>query len=265
MNLLKLKQQMQSSKSNVLSVIVLPSRHKRESPAAETSTTSIIATSTPSDLPPMSYEPPTGPVVYKGQSKKDETWGILYSSNPLLLQIGSNNYLLGRTSRDMITIDQRDPYRLIVNIPNIPVNDEMTKVAIRFNFNRYSTGYWSLKFVQIEIIGNNSQYDLAIERDVTAPRGFSYHCSGTTVFSGNETKVKLVVYDLQVQIDSRAAKFGDAYDCVPFSTGVIWSGLFVTAIFGIGLIIALIAISEIKTMDKFDNAKTKQLAITVSE
>lgn len=69
---------------------------------------------------------------------------------------------------------------------------------------------------------------------------------------------------MQVQPVTKDRRFGDAYNCVPFTTAPIWSGLFVTALLCLGLLVGLSALGSIKTMDKFDNSKTKQLTITVA-
>lgn len=76
-------------------------------------------------------------------------------------------------------------------------------------------------------------------------------------------KTWLLVKDLQVQPKARSGRFSDAYNCVPFTTVPIWSGLFVSALLGLGLALGLSALASIKTMDKFENSKSKQLTITV--
>lgn len=127
----------------------------------------------------------------------------------------------------------------------------------------YSETYWSLTSTKIEFVNSGNKYNLTTKRDITAPKRFSYHCGGQTVFTDTVNDVELYLYDMQVQLNITSNRFDDAYDCVPFTTGPIWSGLFVTSILAIGLIVALTAIGNIKTMDKFDNHRTKQLSITV--
>lgn len=150
--------------------------------------------------------------------------------------------------------------RLNVNV--IPQNGE-GKITLRFSFT-WVNGYWYMKSVKITDTNTNKDYNLTTEEEVMASAQFSYHCNGVTVFS-DASGTELQIQDLQVQPDSRNGKFDDANDCVPFTTVPIWSGLFITAILGLGLIIALSAIMDIKTMDKFDNHKTKNLVITVSD
>lgn len=91
---------------------------------------------------------------------------------------------------------------------------------------------------------------------------FSYSCAGITEFTDGNTT--LLIHDLQVQPKLRDEnRFSDSYNCVPFTTVPIWSGLFVTALLAVGLALGLAALSSIKTMDRFENSKTKQLTITV--
>lgn len=185
-------------------------------------------------------------------------YALLYSSGPLLLKRndGEPNLLLGPTDNDLIIYDTR------LNINVIPVNGE-GKVTLRFSFT-WTNGYWYMKSVKITDTNTNKDYNLTTAEEVMASGQFSYHCNGVTIFSDG-TGTELHIKDLQVQPDSKNGKFDDANDCVPFTTVPIWSGLFITAILGIGLIIAIIAIMDIKTMDRFDNHKTKNLVITVSE
>ncbi|KAJ8931793.1 hypothetical protein NQ314_015249 [Rhamnusium bicolor] len=163
---------------------------------------------------------------------------------------------LGNTYSDMIIYDTR----LNVNVKPLEGGD---KVTLRFSFS-WLNGYWTLPSVKITDTNTNGDYNLTTDENIMAPAHFSYHCNGHTVFS-DSNGVELHIYDLQVQTDSKNGKFGDANDCVSFTTAPIWSGLFVTTLLGIGLIVALTAIMDIKTMDKFDNYKTKNLTITISE
>ena len=59
--------------------------------------------------------------------------------------------------------------------------------------------------------------------------------------------------------------FGDAYDCVGFTSIPIWSGLFVTAILLFIITFGLTMMMDIKTMDRFDDPKGKTITVTASE
>ena len=59
--------------------------------------------------------------------------------------------------------------------------------------------------------------------------------------------------------------FGDAYDCVGFTSAPIWAGIFVTAIVCFVLTISLICIMEIKPPNRFESSRSKQLTFTIQE
>ncbi|ERL90187.1 V-type proton ATPase subunit S1 [Dendroctonus ponderosae] len=204
-----------------------------------------------------------GPVIYISEtdlSKKNNQYALLYSSKPLKLEVNNSVKYLGNTDNSLITLSKR------FNIPVLLGTEE--KVYLRFGIS-WINGYWYMQTVKVELTGESegkpSYYTLTTDENILAPAHFSYHCNGQSVFSDPTTGTKLTIYDLQVQIDAKKPKFGDANDCVPFTTAPIWSGLFVTTILGLGLIVALTALMDIKTMDKFDNQATKNLGITVMD
>ncbi|CAG9760515.1 unnamed protein product [Ceutorhynchus assimilis] len=203
---------------------------------------------------------PQGPVIYIGQTKKNQS-ALLYSSKPLKLEVNHNTKYLGNTDNSLITVDNR------LNIP-IPLEKKGNKVILRFGISLIS-GYWYLQTAKVELVGKSTNdsfnFDLSTEENIMAPAHFSYHCNGQSIFYDPTSGTKLTIYDLQVQIDAKQERFGDANDCVPFTTAPIWSGLFVTSILGLGLIVAVTAILDIKTMDKFDVPNTKNLYINVME
>lgn len=60
-------------------------------------------------------------------------------------------------------------------------------------------------------------------------------------------------------------QFGDAYDCVGFTTAPIWSGIVVTSFISAIIMLGLLCILEIKPPNKFENNRGKQLTFTVQE
>ncbi|KAF5287547.1 hypothetical protein FQR65_LT12218 [Abscondita terminalis] len=205
-------------------------------------------------------EPINEPVVYSAVLPSDSTVEVMiYSSKPPLLKTNSTNIILG--SAAMQNVDVRDSYTRLIS--TIPV--ENGKITLRFRF-YWISGYWYINSVEVVFIDAQvRQYNLTLSQELTAPRRFSYHCGGSAAFMDNENSVELHLFDVQIQPDAHNHRFNDAYNCVPFTTGPILSGIFVTFILEIGLVVGLSAISSIKTMDKFDNHKTKQLTITVWE
>lgn len=65
--------------------------------------------------------------------------------------------------------------------------------------------------------------------------------------------------------NTRNSMFDDPYNCVGFTTIPIWSGLFVTFILLLIMTFGLTMMMDIKTMDRFDDAKGKTITINTSE
>ncbi|XP_023012524.2 V-type proton ATPase subunit S1 [Leptinotarsa decemlineata] len=234
--------------SDFISMILIPDKDSRFKREVEN-----ITDSTDLDKTTQSK----GAVIYRAQNAKTKLYALLYSSQPLMLRKNeaASDLYLGNTNDDMIIYDNR----LNVNIPM-----KRGKITLRFSFIELN-GYWYMPSVKIaDDTETHRDYNLTTEEEIMASRNFSYHCNGVSIYS-DSNGTELHIYDLQVQMDTPNGKFGDAYDCVPFITAPIWSGLLVTSLFGLGLIVALTAIMDIKTMDRFDNYKTKNLNITVSE
>lgn len=205
-----------------------------------------------------STDTPTGPVWYNADGR-----AMIYSSRPPVLRMNSSNIILGKSI--FTTIDSRETYvRLIVIVKN-----GENKITLRFKFIWTVSGYWTLKSVEIGILtmgnDNEDKYTLGALTALTASRNFSYHCTGEILFTNVTDDIDLVLYDMQAQPDSLNSMFGSAYDCISFMTVPIWSGIFVTLILLVGLAFGLGAMDSIKTMDRFDNAKTKPLTISVGE
>lgn len=141
------------------------------------------------------------------------------------------------------------------------------KVKLKLNFAQPSSGYYSLKKIVYEnAMGVNT--DLLNRADIVFPYNFSYHCSQTTLFTfvdkdDKENVVSLNFTNLQVQIDAKS--FGNAYDCVGFTSIPIWTGIFVTAILALIMIWGLTMIMDIRTMDRFDDVKGKTITISAAE
>ena len=69
---------------------------------------------------------------------------------------------------------------------------------------------------------------------------------------------------VQFQIKSNG-QFGPANDCVGFFTIPIWSGLVVTFVLLMVLTFGITMISQINTMDRFDDPKGKTITVNVAE
>lgn len=144
-----------------------------------------------------------------------------------------------------------------------------SKYRIVLTFNLDGENYVILNKSKSTIDGK----EIVINSDVFMPQEFSYACVSSLSFNFKEPAGDIVgVYfkNIQFQLNFENAgenlsKFGDAYDCVGFTSPAIWSGLFITflllSIIGTGITY----IMDIKTMDKFDDAKGKTITISASE
>lgn len=134
---------------------------------------------------------------------------------------------------------------------------------------QFSAGYWYLSGINVTEKGNPQlEYSLKV-KEVYAPVGFSYHCTAG-IFYGGDTKQNLSLPSFQIQAFSSTTNrtqygFGDAYDCVGFTTAPIWSGLFVTFILALIMTFGLTFMMDIKTMDRFDDPKGKTITVNVNE
>uniref|UniRef100_T1PIH6 Lysosome-associated membrane glycoprotein (Lamp) n=1 Tax=Musca domestica TaxID=7370 RepID=T1PIH6_MUSDO len=179
------------------------------------------------------------------------------------LHINHTKLLLKEHTKEITFDDQRSKgYGRLSVI--FKVDDE--KVTLRFNFTlKYGT--WAMKAVEVR----HKEYETVLtvvgrEYDIpSAPVKFSYRCSARHLefTNGNDT---LVLKDYQVQpwLDG-AERFGDVYDCIGFTTAPIWAGVLVT-LFLVGILsIGILALMDIKTPNRFESSRSKQLTFTVQE
>ncbi|XP_022909933.2 uncharacterized protein VhaAC45R [Onthophagus taurus] len=273
-----IKDSLENYKSNanyyenvLVAIFCESSRVKREDKDPNTTETNIQTTQLPTQIPtqiptqkPITEkpeEPPPidfkGPVLYDGEGSV-----LLYSSQPPMLRLNSTIIYLPPAKSVTIDVRARDGYTRLS--PTISMVEG--KILLRFKFHT-SHGHWSLTSVEVvnQLKDESITYNLSIIGTVSAPNHFSYHCHKDTVFKDASGNVELILYKIQAQPDAKNGRFCDAYNCVNFMSGPIWSGILVTASLIVGFFIALAALGDIKTMDKFDNYKTKQLNITVAE
>lgn len=146
------------------------------------------------------------------------------------------------------------------------------KHKLVFMFEVRTAGYYTLRTVNYTYYTNantsNNEQSLTTNADIVFPFNFSYHCSQNIIFKKDSTVLNIT--DLQVQLDPKQINnntraFGDAYDCVGFTTIPIWTGIFVTAILALIMIWGLSMIIDIRTMDRFDDPKGKTVTISAQE
>lgn len=144
-------------------------------------------------------------------------------------------------------------------------NDTKDVTSIEFII-QYSLGYWYLNGINITEKGA-TEYSLKV-KEVYAPVGFSYHCTAGFFYGVNSSQnFSLPRFQIQAfsTLNRTQAGFGDAYDCVGFTTAPIWSGLFVTFILALIMTFGLTFMMDIKTMDRFDDPKGKTITVNVTD
>lgn len=145
----------------------------------------------------------------------------------------------------------------------------VTGLKVDFLFTRSVAGYWFLESVYIESGPKN--FTQVVNDTIYAPLGFSYAC-GDQTFTNSSLSLSVKFPQFQVQpvlfkdtYWTNLVKFDDPYNCVGFTTIPIWSGLFVTFILLLIMTFGLTMMMDIKTMDRFDDAKGKTITINTSE
>lgn len=210
--------------------------------------------------PPTSEETEES-FIYVADGKK----AILYVNAAPELNLTSVNasFILKEHNKAITFDDQRAKgYGRLTII--FKVGEE--KLFMRFNFT-VKHGTWTMKAVEVEyntyknvlkIPGHS--FDLP-----SAPIGFSYRCSSKDLWFVNGTDVlKIVDYQVQPWLNG-ASEFGDVYDCVGFTTAPIWAGVLVSFFLGGILSIGILALMDIKTPNRFESSRSKQLTFTVQE
>lgn len=221
---------------------------KREAPMEDPTTTSITPTEEPTETN----------FIYRAPGK-----AILYTTTAPLLHMDINGKIhsLALMEHDKeITFDDRNDWSRL----NIGFKVNNTRLRLRFNFTLSNFKYWSMNGVEVEYKDIRNSLPLISEEPV-APEGFSYRCSSKPLVFRME-KDNLTIHDYQIQPWMNGAEsFSDAYHCVGFMTVPILSGLFVTTILLGLLFLAIMAIMDIKTPNKFETSRSKQLTFTVQE
>ncbi|XP_053658375.1 uncharacterized protein LOC128707448 [Anopheles marshallii] len=236
--------------------------HKREAKGGdEPYSTSSTTPGSPTD------EPEIADSIYNVPGK-----AILYMTGPPVLKMlndsdeGETTHVLDKHT--LATYDARERESKMIVTFKV---DDSTKLTLKFRFDM-DAGYWSMSKVDVFVMDTKSK-DGAKSLDTTldlegkapyAPLGASYSCARQLVFRNGTTVLTLENIQVQPALDGKT-KFDSAWDCVGFTTAPILSGIFVTSFMLIGLTIAIIAILDIKTPNRFESRTGKQLTFTVQE
>ncbi|CAG9760203.1 unnamed protein product [Ceutorhynchus assimilis] len=200
----------------------------------------------------------TRAVVSAANQFFDNSTIMLYSSGSAVVTVGGKTHTVDLTYK----LEENLNSSIVLSASGLL---ESKPINVSFNFTKTVNGYWYLQETKAD-------YDeKTINRTATtiyAPLGFSYAC-GNQTFKG--TDMTIVIPEFQVQpmfkhtYLTKQLKFDDPYNCVGFTTIPIWSGLFVTFILLLIMTFGLTMMMDIKTMDRFDDAKGKTITINTSE
>ncbi|KAF0293504.1 V-type proton ATPase subunit S1 [Amphibalanus amphitrite] len=194
------------------------------------------------------------------------------SQHPLLLPLGS-------PSSNASSCNGSDVNSAIIvwqhaNSSSVDLAGVTLNLTFRANMTRpggTDVSFWTLSEVTLSYAGNVD--DKAISKavvtldfdDVYAPRHFSYHCTSrmwaaepSANATDNDapvlTAIQLPGFQVQAFLAEGAkARFGRAWDCTTFFTIPILSGLFVTLLMLLILIISVKMLMNVPTMDRFDD------------
>lgn len=149
--------------------------------------------------------------------------------------------------------------------------EPFTRVTFTFNFKQKSNS-WGVTFVEVLLDNSKATTDLdLVTPDISGiPVGMSYSCALPVYFSTNATstgnKMDLLLEGVQMEAFFEPTimnngTFGPAWDCVGFFTVPIWAGLLTTLLLLLIPCIGLYMLSDIKTMDRFDDPKGQPIMV----
>ncbi|XP_012547044.2 uncharacterized protein LOC101739289 isoform X1 [Bombyx mori] len=190
---------------------------------------------------------------------------LLYSSGWPELRLANGKRVVLSNQVGECTVKPTRLYTMLV--VKFADGDSRDKITLEFSF-KQSAGWWTAVGVEV-IFGSleTSGLNLKAPAPPDAPSavlGRSYHCSQPLVYTSDEAILRLPDVQMQIFMDS-TERFADAFDCIGFTTVPIWSGLMVSFIMLLGLAVSVCMIMDIKTMDRFESNRSKQLTITVNE
>jgi len=190
----------------------------------------------------------------------------------------------GRTRRNK-TLTPNKPTEIHFNDTDgsfvLTASDDKTGDLSVSNFNLnvalklISKQYWTVSKLLLSVTGiaggENYEYkdqQLISSFEPTAPLKMSFHCSrfgpwvgaGTVENKNFTPQVEFSNFQMEAFMKNNS-KFGPSYDCVGFFSIGIWSGIFVTIILLSILSWGITMVMSVKTMDRFDDAKSKPISV----
>ncbi|CAG4945257.1 unnamed protein product [Parnassius apollo] len=188
---------------------------------------------------------------------------LLYSSGWPELQLPDGTVTVLDTPIGEPTVKPTRLYTILV-VRFADGENTRDKITVEFSF-KQSAGWWAAAGAEVRRGRGEGVWLLApAQAAPSAVLGRAYHCSQPLVYASDNATLTFPDIKMQPFMEN-TQKFADAFDCIGFTTVPFWSGFMVSFIMVIGLAISVSMIMDIKTMDRFENSRSKQLTITVSE
>jgi len=172
---------------------------------------------------------------------------------------------------------------IILRYSNVQIGgDQFYRLKLGFNFVNVR-GSWSCPSVDVSLQKDSTDHEektvlqMGQAIDVSAPVGHSFACSEPMLYhvaGGNDTKtassasssmiLRLNGVQIQPFMDGEAVNFGPSWDCVGFFSPGIWMGILTSGLAITILAYGMAMITDIKTMDRFDDPKGKPIMLTTA-
>ncbi|KAJ0170968.1 hypothetical protein K1T71_013740 [Dendrolimus kikuchii] len=188
---------------------------------------------------------------------------LLYSSGWPTLRLANGTTVVFDTQIGDPTIKPTRLYTIMV--VKFADGDSKDKVTLEFSF-KQSHGWWMAVGVEVKF-ANSESLSLMAPAAPDAPSaviGRSYICPLPLVYTSDNATLTLPDVKMQPFMES-TEDFADSFHCIGFMSVPIWSALMVTSIMLAAAFSSIILLMDIKTMDRFETNRAKQLTITVSE
>uniref|UniRef100_K1RE19 V-type proton ATPase subunit S1 n=1 Tax=Magallana gigas TaxID=29159 RepID=K1RE19_MAGGI len=193
--------------------------------------------------------------------------GTLYNSSCILMyvrsiNIGNSTQLNDTKSFTMTNHSCVDNQTASLAFTYKNNSEIIMTMSLIMNVNNVS-GYWSIDNATVN--WNETTYNVTLSK-VSAPWGFSYHCSSLEKLVARNSEFTMSLEGFQLQpFDVMDYKFSDGWDCVPFFSEVIWMGLIATLAFVLILLFGFSMLASVTTQDRFDDPKGKTITVNVNE
>ncbi|KAJ8358760.1 hypothetical protein SKAU_G00152850 [Synaphobranchus kaupii] len=166
--------------------------------------------------------------------------------------------------------------RLVLNYENVLGFSSFSLIfAMNRRFYKVSAREWfTLDQVELEYDGQKATFNGS--RNIYAPAEFSYHCESVSSFryallvpctaSDNANQWRLSFTQFQIQgFGVMGRDFSYASDCAGFFTPGIWMGLLTSLLMMLILTYGLHMITQLRTMDRFDDPKGPAISVPQTE